>query len=160
MLCEFECLSSAQANCPILIYLSTNYRAHFLPSLGLNFYIIIIHVSPRSPHPRVCCRYTETGFLGFPGNDSPSFVSPSWKITTSFSPNCDYHPRNLCMGCELTWVWKPLNPPESRANTAEIMFETFNCAGLYIALRVVLALVASWTSRKVQDLSLTGTVVD
>jgi len=41
------------------------------------------------------------------------------------------------------------------------MVETFNyaCAGLYIAL-AVLALVASWTSRKVQDRNLTGTVVD
>ncbi|GMG52358.1 unnamed protein product [Ambrosiozyma monospora] len=25
----------------------------------------------------------------------------------------------------------PLNPPENRENTAEIMFESFNCAGLY-----------------------------
>jgi len=40
------------------------------------------------------------------------------------------------------------------------MFETFNCAGLYIAFQAVLALAASWPSRKVQDRSLTGTVVD
>jgi len=40
------------------------------------------------------------------------------------------------------------------------VFGTFNCAGLYIALQAVLALAASWTSRKVQDRSLTGTVVD
>lgn len=40
------------------------------------------------------------------------------------------------------------------------MFETFNCAGLYIAVQAVLALAASWTSSKVQDRSLTGTVVD
>jgi len=38
------------------------------------------------------------------------------------------------------------------------MFETFNCAGIYIAL-AVLALVASWTSRKVHDRNLTSTVV-
>ncbi|KAK9382880.1 actin family [Kockiozyma suomiensis] len=54
----------------------------------------------------------------------------------------------------------PLNPPENREMTAEIMFETFNCAGLYIAVQAVLALAASWTSSKVQDRSLTGTVID
>lgn len=54
----------------------------------------------------------------------------------------------------------PLNPPENRENTAEIMFESFNCAGLYIAVQAVLALAASWTSSKVVDRSLTGTVID
>lgn len=54
----------------------------------------------------------------------------------------------------------PLNPPENRESTAEIMFETFNCAGLYIAVQAVLALAASWTLSKVQDRSLTGTVID
>ena len=29
----------------------------------------------------------------------------------------------------------PLNPPENRENTAEIMFESFNCKGLYIAVQ-------------------------
>jgi len=55
---------------------------------------------------------------------------------------------------------QPLNPPENRENTAEIMFESFNCAGLYIAVQAVLALAASWTSSKVQGRSLTGTVID
>ncbi|EUC46474.1 hypothetical protein COCMIDRAFT_25553 [Bipolaris oryzae ATCC 44560] len=54
----------------------------------------------------------------------------------------------------------PLNPPENREATAEIMFESFNVAGLYIAVQAVLALAASWTSSKVQDRSLTGTVID
>merc|ERR1712178_53202 len=54
----------------------------------------------------------------------------------------------------------PLNTPENRENTAEIMFESFNCAGLYIAVQAVLALAASWTSAKVTDRSLTGTVID
>lgn len=40
------------------------------------------------------------------------------------------------------------------------MFESFNCAGLYIAVQAVLALAASWTSAKVADRSLTGIVVD
>ncbi|KAH8926067.1 Actin/actin-like protein [Atractiella rhizophila] len=54
----------------------------------------------------------------------------------------------------------PLNPPENRENTAEIFFETFNVQGLYIAVQAVLALAASWTSGKVQDRTLTGTVID
>ncbi|CAI4044193.1 hypothetical protein SUVZ_10G2520 [Saccharomyces uvarum] len=54
----------------------------------------------------------------------------------------------------------PLNPPENREQVAEIFFESFNCAGLYIAVQAVLALAASWTSSKVTDRSLTGTVID
>lgn len=54
----------------------------------------------------------------------------------------------------------PMNTPENREYTAEIMFETFNVAGLYIAVQAVLALAASWTSRQVEERSLTGTVVD
>lgn len=54
----------------------------------------------------------------------------------------------------------PLNPPENREMTAEIFFESFNIKGLYIAVQAVLALAASWTSNKVTDRTLTGTVVD
>ncbi|XP_052809468.1 actin-related protein 3 isoform X2 [Mya arenaria] len=54
----------------------------------------------------------------------------------------------------------PLNTPENREYTAEIMFETFNVPGLYIAVQAVLALAASWTSRQVGDRTLTGTVID
>jgi actin-related protein 3 len=58
----------------------------------------------------------------------------------------------------------PLNTPENREYTAEIMFETFNCSGLYIAVQAVLALAASWSSQRSQRLKLsgtmTGTVVD
>lgn len=43
----------------------------------------------------------------------------------------------------------PLNPPENREYTAEIMFETFNVPGLYIAVQAVLALAASWSSSSV-----------
>lgn len=32
----------------------------------------------------------------------------------------------------------PLNPPENREYTAEIMFESFNIPGLYIAVQVSL----------------------
>lgn len=54
----------------------------------------------------------------------------------------------------------PLNPPENREMTAEIMFETFNVPGLYIAVQAVLALAASWTSKSVTERTLTGTVID
>lgn len=37
----------------------------------------------------------------------------------------------------------PMNTPENRELTAEVMFETFNVSGLYIAVQAVLALRAS-----------------
>ncbi|PNW72245.1 hypothetical protein CHLRE_16g676050v5 [Chlamydomonas reinhardtii] len=40
----------------------------------------------------------------------------------------------------------PLNPPEAREAMAEIMFETFNVAGLYVGVQAVLALYAGWAS--------------
>ena len=54
----------------------------------------------------------------------------------------------------------PLNAPENREYLAEIFFETFNVPGLYIAVQAVLALAASWTSSKVTERTLTGTVID
>jgi len=59
----------------------------------------------------------------------------------------------------------PMNTPENRELTAEIMFETFNVKGLYIAVQAVLALRASMvmaaaaTGTQVER-TLTGTVVD
>jgi actin-related protein 3 len=54
----------------------------------------------------------------------------------------------------------PLNAPENREYLAEIMFETFNVPGLYIAVQAMLALAASWTSPNVKERTLTGTVID
>jgi len=54
----------------------------------------------------------------------------------------------------------PMNTPENREYTAEIMFETFNVPGLYIAVQAVLALAASWSSSQTTVRSLTGVVVD
>ncbi|XP_076960224.1 actin-related protein 3 [Bidens hawaiensis] len=51
----------------------------------------------------------------------------------------------------------PLTPPESREYTGEIMFETFNVPGLYIAVQPVLALAAGYTTSKCE---MTGVVVD
>ena len=45
----------------------------------------------------------------------------------------------------------PLNTPENREYTAEIMFESFNIPGLYIAVQAVLSLAASWTRRQVRN---------
>ena len=68
-----------------------------------------------------------------------------------------------------------MNPPENREYTAEIMFESFNVPGLYIAVQVscctnakaqvpmqaVLALAASWSPETASRKSaLTGLVVD
>jgi len=54
----------------------------------------------------------------------------------------------------------PLNSPENREYTAEIMFESFNVPGVYIAVQAVLALAASWVSRNVGERTLTGCVID
>ncbi|NIG61598.1 hypothetical protein BU61_10547 [Pontoporia blainvillei] len=54
----------------------------------------------------------------------------------------------------------PPNTPENREYTAEIMFESFNVPGLYIAVQAVLALAASWTARQAGERTLTGTVID
>ena len=56
----------------------------------------------------------------------------------------------------------PLNPPENREYTAEIMFESFNVPGLYIGVQAVLALAASIASKKKSQIAnaLTGTVID
>jgi actin-related protein 3 len=51
-----------------------------------------------------------------------------------------------------------LNAPENREYTAEIFFESFGAKGLYIGVQAVLALAASWTSKREQ--TLTGTVID
>ena len=52
----------------------------------------------------------------------------------------------------------PLNPPENREAMAEIMFETFNVAGLHISVQAVLALISSGESDSKE--ALTGTVID
>ena len=46
----------------------------------------------------------------------------------------------------------------SREYTAEIMFESFNVPGLYIAVQAVLSLAASWTKRQVRLLDYSSEV--
>lgn len=50
----------------------------------------------------------------------------------------------------------PANPPENREQVAEIMFETFGVKQLHIAVQGVLALAASWSSKKAQKLGTSG----
>jgi len=54
----------------------------------------------------------------------------------------------------------PLNTPENREYTAEIMFESFNVPGLYIAVQAVLSLAASLAKKKMRGGNLTGVVID
>lgn len=57
----------------------------------------------------------------------------------------------------------PMNTPENREYTAEVMFETFNVPGLYIAVQAVLALCASLLTKKTgsgKQGAVTGTVID
>ncbi|CAA7395927.1 unnamed protein product [Spirodela intermedia] len=51
----------------------------------------------------------------------------------------------------------PLTAPENREYTGEIMFETFNVPGLYIAVQPVLALAAGYTTSRCE---MTGVIVD
>lgn len=62
--------------------------------------------------------------------------------------------RHFCLLTE-----PPLNTPENREYTAEIMFETFNVPGLYIGVQAVMALIASQLSSK-EKKPLSGTVID
>jgi len=85
----------------------------------------------------------------------------SWDLIEKFWEQCIFK----YMRCEpedhyFLLTEPPLNAPENREYTAEIMFETFNVPGLYIAVQAVLALAASWTSKAAEERTLTGTVVD
>ncbi|KVH95686.1 actin-related protein 3-like [Cynara cardunculus var. scolymus] len=64
---------------------------------------------------------------------------------------CDPEDHYFCL------TESPLTLPESREYTGEIMFETFNVPGLYIAVKSVLALAAGCNASKRE---MTGVVVD
>ena len=53
----------------------------------------------------------------------------------------------------------PLNTPENREYLAEMMFESFNVPGMYIAVQAVLALASLWVD-ETREKSLTGVVID
>ncbi|KAL0216429.1 hypothetical protein P9112_008613 [Eukaryota sp. TZLM1-RC] len=52
----------------------------------------------------------------------------------------------------------PLNSPENREYTAEVMFETFGVAGLYIGVQAVLALYGNLNPE--EKVPITGTIID
>ena len=53
-----------------------------------------------------------------------------------------------------------MNSPENRERLAEVMFETFGVAGMYIGVQAVLALTGSFASQGMTGRNLTGAVVD
>uniref|UniRef100_T1IN37 Actin-like protein 3 n=1 Tax=Strigamia maritima TaxID=126957 RepID=T1IN37_STRMM len=125
-----------------------------------------------------CVIDNGTGYtkLGFAGNKEPQFIIPSAIAIKESAKIGEQAARRLTKGVEdldfyigdealdatgyAVKTEPPLNTPENREYTAEIMFESFNVPGLYIAVQAVLALTASWTSRKLNEPTLTGTVID
>lgn len=110
-------------------------------------------------------------FIGDEAMDQPNLYSVKWPIRHGIVDDWDLMERFLeqCifkyMNCEpedhyFFMTEPPLNTPENREYLAEIMFETFNVPGLYIAVQAVLALAASWTSRQQKERTLTGVVID
>lgn len=91
-------------------------------------------------------------------------IVENWDNMERYWARCIY--QYLCCDPEEHHVMltePPLNSPENREYTAEIMFETFNVPGLYIAVQAVLALCASLLTKSEKGnvgTSVTGTVID
>lgn len=109
-------------------------------------------------------------FIGDEGVDKPGYATKwpirhaiveDWDLMERFWEQCIFkYLRAEPEDHYFLLTEPPLNTPENREYTAEIMFESFNVPGLYIAVQAVLALAASWTSRQVGERTLTGTVID
>lgn len=67
---------------------------------------------------------------------------------------CDPEDHDFCL------TEPPLNPPENREMTAEIMFETFQVNGLTIQTQANMALMTYKLTRQLEGNSLTGCVID
>jgi len=91
-------------------------------------------------------------------------IIDNWDNMEKYWARCIY--QYLCCDPEehhMLLTEPPMNTPENREYTAEIMFETFNVPGLYIAVQAVLALCASLltkTDNSGKNASVTGTVID
>jgi len=92
-------------------------------------------------------------------------VIENWDNMEKYWQRCIY--QYLCCDPEdhyFLLTEPPLNTPENREYTAEIMFETFNVPGLYIAVQAVLALCASLLTKQDhstgRQAAVTGTVID
>jgi len=86
-------------------------------------------------------------------------IVDNWDNMEKYWQRCIY--QYLCCDPEEHYMLltePPLNTPENREYTAEIMFETFNVPGLYIAVQAVLALCASLLTKGGNQV--TGTVID
>jgi len=86
-------------------------------------------------------------------------IVDNWDNMEKYWQRCIY--QYLCCDPEEHYMLltePPLNTPENREYTAEIMFETFNVPGLYIAVQAVLALCASLLTKGGKEV--TGTVID
>jgi len=90
-------------------------------------------------------------------------IIDNWDNMEKYWSRCIY--QYLCCDPEEHYTLltePPMNTPENREYTAEIMFETFNVPGLYIAVQAVLALCASLLTKgeEAKNISVTGTVID
>lgn len=91
-------------------------------------------------------------------------IVDNWDNMEKYWQRCIY--QYLCCDPEehmMMLTEPPMNTPENREYTAEIMFETFNVPGLYIAVQAVLALCASLLTKQDKsgkNSSVTGTVID
>lgn len=123
--------------------------------------------------------------IGYGGNETPLSIIPTpnssirhgivedWEGMEKFWEKCIFQ----YLRCEpenhpFVLTEPPMNPPENRELTAEIMFESFDVPSLYIGVQAVFALAASfsWNSssseqsnkpdRNESKISMTGTVID
>lgn len=90
-------------------------------------------------------------------------VIENWDNMEKYWQRCLY--QYLCCDPEehhMLLTEPPMNSPENREFTAEVMFETFNVPGLYIAVQAVLALCASLLTKQEhgKNNAVTGTVID
>ena len=90
-----------------------------------------------------------------------------WNLVEKFLHKCIYQ-YIRCDPSETFFILTepPMNTPENREQLAEIMFETFNCAWLFIGVQAVMALYAgvfansTKSQEEMRSSDLTGTVID
>nr|AGM32340.1 actin-like protein [Coptotermes formosanus] len=98
-------------------------------------------------------------FIGQEGIDKAPLYTPinimkagqceNWDAMEQFWEHCFFR----YLRCEpedhaVPLTEPPLNSPDNRGYTAEIMFETFNVPYLYIGMQAMLAIAASWGAGK------------
>jgi len=87
-------------------------------------------------------------------------IVEDWDLMERFMSRCIYkHLRADPEEHFFMLTEPPLNTPENREYLAEMMFESFNVPGMYIAVQAVCALASLWIDRE-REKSLTGVVID